>query len=58
MGNKINLKIEDSWETNFLPDTDNRVCGDKMVQLFLKYLHPWRPVFMRDPFQDGSKEAD
>ena len=23
MGNKINLKTDDGWESNFLPDTDN-----------------------------------
>ena len=29
--------------------------GVKWVQLFLKYLHPWSPVFMRDSLIDSKK---
>ena len=42
----------------------NRVCGGitgsvgvKWVQLFLKYLHPWSPVFMCDPLP-GCRQGD
>ena len=28
----------------------------KWVWLFLKYLHPWSPVFMRDPLSGWRQE--